>query len=250
LWELCSRISSTTACSPRRIVCRCDYIYIRTIEFVGKVVLMPTVLFAFLWTFPHGLHTNTRIGYSVFFSVMALLIFLRELSGCKHGFKEAMRAIRGKLENPATSTLTNMEMYTFNWYRYGIWSNSASHYHKWKRDNTRNLREQEQIDKNDVPVDSSVPVLGLGLGPGVEMGDMGPDVCDYGGGWESLGDRVLRVRKASRTASMTAAAGVAVAVGAITLDPSAHDSDDENGTTNEMHMHRRSVGYELSLTQT
>jgi hypothetical protein len=131
------------------------FVYVRSIEFFGKVVLMPAVLFAFLWTFPDGLEPDTRYGYSVFFSVLAIGIFLREMSGFRHGFSESIHKIRGKLENPASYDVTNLEIVIYNLHCFGRLSASKSLYHTWKRDNEKRILAEGRVE---VPVETENPL--------------------------------------------------------------------------------------------
>jgi len=125
-------------------------------EFFGKVVLMPAVLFTFLAVFPQGLHYDTRVGYCIFFSILAILIFFRELTGFKNGFNQAIYCIRGKIENPASFDVTNTEILAYNITCFGKFSYSKSHYHNWKRANEKKVIAEGMVE---VPVDSGGPLL-------------------------------------------------------------------------------------------
>lgn len=117
-------------------------IYVRTIEFFGKVVIMPGVLFAFLYTFPEGLKPSTRAGYAFFFTILAALTILREYSGFKNGFNESIYRIRSKIENPASFNVSNLEILVYNLQCFGKFSFSKSHYHTWKRQHERRLMQE------------------------------------------------------------------------------------------------------------
>ena len=134
---MCDRLLNKSDKLPLRVI------FARTLEIFGKVLIMPCVLFVFLFTFPGALRKRTRIGYGVFFVALAIFVASREYNGFRNSWKEALVKIRAKIENPASTTISNTELFVFNIFFLGKVSRSPSHYHKWKRDVKKEYEAEE-----------------------------------------------------------------------------------------------------------
>ena len=130
-------------------------IMVRILELAGKLCLMPYVVITFVTAFPSfdetGAMQEMLIAAALFFS---FYVFLREFSGLKHTLSDTILFIRKKVDNPSANQLSNGEMLLYNIYSFGVISRSASHYHRWKKENDKqylvkgHTKSDEYIDNN------------------------------------------------------------------------------------------------------
>ena len=126
--QLSTRLMAKSEAFPLRAV------FVRGIECLGKVIIIPGMVLYFGIKFPTA-------GSPAFRALMATLCFVwmgvvmsRESVGLKGVYAAAMISIRNKVNNPTQCTLTRIEMLTFNLYYFNKCSRSAAHYHRWKRE--------------------------------------------------------------------------------------------------------------------
>ena len=107
---------------------------VRILEVSGKIFVIPFVLLYFLLTFTSYGTAASRDFTFLCIGCFGLLLSAREFRGLLTDIKDAMKRIRGKVDNPAVHTLTWIEIITFNLYMFGKFSRSPVHYHRWKRE--------------------------------------------------------------------------------------------------------------------
>ena len=108
-------------------------IALRMLEIGGKVLIIPSVLLTFFWTFTDFGPEGIRDSVTAFCVIVVCYVLARESPGFKADLKKSIISIRGKLENPV-EPVTSLEGYVYNMYNFGIFSRSQAHYHRWKRE--------------------------------------------------------------------------------------------------------------------
>jgi len=125
----------------------------RSLELAGKVTILPIVVLVFVFTF-NDIHIEnlgqkaTKRIYTVFALAFAGLVFVREFKGYLNSCKSVQQRIRNKIDNPTGHSLSSLEVFYYNYTTFGIWSRSAAHYHRWKKDNDKQYHIEDISNKD------------------------------------------------------------------------------------------------------
>ena len=158
--QITFRLMLKTEKHPLRLVA------VRVLEILGKTFVIPFVIFYFLLTFgQYGTEASRGFLFTVVV-IISVYLFVREMKGLHYCYEEAIRLVRVKVDNPATFNPTTLELLAFNIYMFGIFSKSASHYHKWKREYDSQFDNKSQQSGRKASRDS------FASGPRLNMDDI------------------------------------------------------------------------------
>ena len=150
---LTSRLMGKVTKYPLRLL------LVRVLEALGKIGVIPFVLIYFLCTFTDYGTEVSRAMIIVLICIGVCVLGFREYSGLKADIKVIMTMLRSKIDKmeqidhidtsvttPVTGTgtvtvshrVTSIELFIFNLYTFGIYSNSAVHYHTSKHNYSGN----------------------------------------------------------------------------------------------------------------
>lgn len=142
--QITSRLMLKIAIYPLRMI------VVRFLEMMGKLGVFPFVLLYFLHVFEqYGTQALRDICYTALCGV-TLYLGGKEVSALRGDIKKAMLAVRNKIDNPATYTLTTIEVIVFNFHMFRIFSKSAAHYHRWKHATNKEIVRERSASNTDM----------------------------------------------------------------------------------------------------
>lgn len=140
--QLCTRLIIKAETLPLR------FLMARTLELIGKVVILPIVVLVFVFTF-NDIHIEnlgkkaTKRIYTMFAFIFAGVVFMRELKGYTNSCKVVQQKIRNKIDNPTGYSLSSLEVLYYNISVFGVCSRSAAYYHRWKKENDKQFHIED-----------------------------------------------------------------------------------------------------------
>ena len=141
-----------------RLILKADHlplrmVYARLLESFGKICIIPIVFLYFIYKFPPFASYHFRFFLVILVLSFSLMVATREYTGLRRTVKDALVFIRFKIEKPSGHELSTIEVTTFNYFTFGVWSRSAAHFHRWKKEHDKKFS-----------IDESVSVTGAGTG--------------------------------------------------------------------------------------
>ena len=125
------------------------------IEYSGRCIIFPTVLFVFSNNLLSGngnndmqeLYDIIEAGAAVFF----VLIIPRETWLLLYTSRKVLKNIKFKFDHPSQSEITKAECYFYNSISFGIWAGNHKYYHKYTKDlKKKNMKETDRLKEEAI----------------------------------------------------------------------------------------------------